>query len=412
MTKLRRSAIALAALALLVPAQAAQAKGGDDGGGDDREGGGGTTASTGHYAVTVGGRTYEAAAGRDLKLKDLAVSGPVRVSGVHTSFVIDPATLGVVDYTLTGAPSPERMVTRPTVVFAAKTPVLTAAQLRSPVLRQLEVKDSSLTAIFGTAAGKLKIQAKDAPQGGIFQMEPEFGTAVELVHTLGPGLFYFTNPFTGKINFGDGADAVASGPDAHRMLLGKDSPQVATKLFQDGRTTRWSVTSGGRLGGVLGEDAIELSQGATNCTSQCQAQNQVRGSLPVPPDPTNPTPLPVTTAAAAPARSGSAAARSGDDDRRVERAGSCTSGARWKIKAKEDDGRIEVEAEIDSSRSGQRWAWTLLHDGSRAAQGASRTAGRSGSFSVERKVVDRPGTDAFVFRASHAGQRCVAKVGF
>jgi hypothetical protein len=51
------------------------------------------------------------------------------------------------------------------------------------------------------------------------------------------------------------------------------------------------VTSGGRLGGVLGEDAVELSQGATNCTSQCQAQNQIKGSLPVPPDPTNPTPI-------------------------------------------------------------------------------------------------------------------------
>lgn len=289
--QLRHGAIALATLALLVPAHAAQAKG-DDGGGDDSAGAGTTTSSAGHYAVTVGGRTYEAAPGRDLRLKDLPVTGPVRVSGVHTSFVIDPATLGVVDYTLTGAPSPERMVTSPTVVFASKTPVLTPAQLRNPVLRQLEVRDASLTAIFGTAAGKLKIQAKDAPQGGIFQMEPEFGTNVELVHTLGPGLFYFVNAFTGKINFGDGVDAVGAGPGAHQMLLGKDSPQVATKLYQDGRTTRWSVASGGRLGGVLGEDAIELSQGATSCTSQCQAQNRIRGSVPVPPDPTNPTPLP------------------------------------------------------------------------------------------------------------------------
>ncbi|MFC0221545.1 hypothetical protein [Nocardioides zeicaulis] len=393
--QLRHSAIALATLALLVPAQAAHARGGDDGGSDDNGGGAGTTTSAGHYAVTIGTRTYEVAAGRDLKLKDLAVTGPIRVSGVHTSFVIDPATLGVVDYTLTGAPSPERMVTSPTVVFASKTPVLTPAQLRSPVLRQLEVKDASLTAILGTAAGKLKIQAKDAPQGGIFQMEPEFGTNVELVHTLGPGLFYFVNAFTGKINFGNGTDAVTSGPDAHQMLLGKDSPQVATKLFQDGRTTRWSVTSGGRLGGVLGEDAIELSQGATSCTSQCQAQNQVRGSLPVPPDPTNPTPLPVRSAR-------------GDADR-VERTGSCAGGARWSIKAKEDDGRIEVEAEVDS-RAGQQWSWQLQHDGSRVASGTARTAGRSGSFSVERKVADGAGTDAFVFRATRPGQRCVARL--
>jgi hypothetical protein len=45
------------------------------------------------------------------------------------------------------------------------------------------------------------------------------------------------------------------------------------------------------MGGVLGEDAIELSAGATNCTSDCQARNRVQGSLPVPADPTAPTPI-------------------------------------------------------------------------------------------------------------------------
>ena len=289
MKKLRLAAAALATAALLAPTTGvAYAKGGDDTGNDD--GGGGTSA--GNYAVTVNGRTYDPAPGRDVRVRDLAVRGAISVVGTHTQFTIDPATLGVHDYTLTGAPSPERMVTGPTVVFSSKVPVLTPAQLRSPVLRQLEVRDDRLVAIFTTAAGKLKVQAKDAPQGGIFQMEPEFAGNVELVHTLGPGLFYFVNSYTGKINFGDGTDAVTSGPDAHQMLLGKDSPQVATKLYQDGRTTRWSVAPGGRLGGVLGEDAIELSAGATNCTSHCQAQNQIRGSVPVPPDPTNPTPLP------------------------------------------------------------------------------------------------------------------------
>ena len=252
------------------------------------------TSTSGDYAVTVGTTTYDPAAGKDVKLKDLAVSGPIRVRGVHTTFTVDPATLGVYDYTLTGAPSPERMVTKPTVVFASKVPQLTAAQRSAPRLRQLEVKDDTLVMILSTAAGKLKVQAKDAPQGGIFQMEPEFAGNVEVVHTLGPGLFYFVNPYTGKVNFGDGADPVAASQSStgyHQMLLGKDSPQVATKLFQDGTTTRWSVASGGRMGGVLGEDAIELSAGATNCTSKCQAQNQVRGSLPVPPLPTNPTPI-------------------------------------------------------------------------------------------------------------------------
>jgi hypothetical protein len=248
-------------------------------------------ADTGDYAVTVNGRTYNPALGRDARLENVTVSGRVQVTGVHTTFSIDPSTLGVYDYSLTGAADPARMVTRPTVVFASKVPVLSAAERSRPVLDQLQVRDGTLVAVFSTAAGKLKVQAKDAPQGGIFQMEPEFAGNVEVVHTLGPTLFYFVNAFTGKVNFGDGLDPVTSGAGAHQMLLGKDSPQVATKLFQDGTTTRWSVAPGGRMGGVLGEDSIELSAGATSCTSQCQAQNQIRGSLPVPPLPTAPTPI-------------------------------------------------------------------------------------------------------------------------
>lgn len=94
---------------------------------------------------------------------------------------------------------------------------------------------------------------------------------------------------------GDGIDAVTSAQSAtgyHQMLLGKDNPQVATKTLQTATVTKWLVQPGGRLGGVLGEDAIELSAGTANCTSQCQAQDRIRGSLPVPPNPPSPTPLP------------------------------------------------------------------------------------------------------------------------
>ena len=245
-------------------------------------------ATTGDFAVTLDGTTYNPAPGKDVKLSGLrAGTARIQVRGVHVGFAVDPTTFGVYDYTLTGAASPDRMVTSPTVVFSSKVPTLTAAQTSSARISRLEVKDDSLVLILQTAAGTLKVQAKDAPTGGIFQMEPEFGSAVEIVHTLGPTLFYFVNPFTGKINFGDGI-----GPDStHQMLLGKDSPQVASKTYQDGSVTKWVVTSGGRMGGVLGEDAIELSQGATDCTQNCQAQNRIRGSLPVPPLPTDPTPI-------------------------------------------------------------------------------------------------------------------------
>ncbi|WP_209561006.1 hypothetical protein [Frigoribacterium sp. PvP032] len=251
----------------------------------------GKTSAGGDYRVTIGSTTYDPAPGKSVKVGGIVPAGRIAVRGVNNGFDIDVATLGVYDYTLTGAPDTQRMVTKPTVVFASKVPTLTPAQLAGATIKSLEVKDDTLVVLFSTAGGKFKIQAKDGAQGGIFQMESEFGAPVEFTHTLGAGLFYFVNQYTGKVNFGDGVDPVTSGAGAHQMLLGKDSPQVATKTLQTGTVTKWIVQSGGRLGGVLGEDAIELSAGATNCTSQCQAQNQIRGSLPVPPLPTNPTPI-------------------------------------------------------------------------------------------------------------------------
>jgi hypothetical protein len=253
-----------------------------------------TSIGGGDFAVTVGARTYNPAAGDSVKLENLAASGTIAVRGRNVGFDINSATLGVYNYTLTGAPDAQRMVTAPTVIFASKVPTLSAAQRAGATIKQLEIKDDTLTVIFTTSLGKYKIQAKDGAQGGIFQMETEFAAPVEFVHTLGAGIFYFTNSFTGKINFGNGTGAVTAAQSAtgyHQMLLGKDSPQVATKTFQSGTVTKWVVQPGGRLGGVLGEDAIELSQGATNCTSDCQAQNQIHGSLPVPPNPVDPTPI-------------------------------------------------------------------------------------------------------------------------
>ncbi|MEZ0578436.1 hypothetical protein [Nocardioides sp. MH1] len=100
----------------------------------------------------------------------------------------------------------------------------------------------------------------------------------------------------------------------------------------------------------------------------------------------------------------------GDDD--VIRRGDCTGSATWKLKVKTDDGRLEVEGEIDSNRTGQRWAWTLRHNGSVSARGTGTTAGPSGSFDVERRVVDLAGTDHLRFRATHNGQVCVGVVNY
>lgn len=107
-----------------------------------------------------------------------------------------------------------------------------------------------------------------------------------------------------------------------------------------------------------------------------------------------------------------APAHASGSDARVQRSGNCTGSTDWKIKAKPDDGRVEVEAEIDSNRTGQRWTWTLRHNGGTSANGSSVTRGPSGSFSVERRLVDDAGSDSFVFRAVNprSGEVCVASV--
>ena len=107
-----------------------------------------------------------------------------------------------------------------------------------------------------------------------------------------------------------------------------------------------------------------------------------------------------------------AASASNDDDDRVIRTGSCSGSADWKLKVKTDDGRLEVEGEIDSDVAGQRWRWTLRHNGSVSDRGAATTTARSGSFEVERRVVDLAGTDTLTFRAVHDGQVCRGVVNY
>lgn len=114
----------------------------------------------------------------------------------------------------------------------------------------------------------------------------------------------------------------------------------------------------------------------------------------------------VAVAGAAPASA------DGDDDDRVIRTGACSGGADWKLKVKTDDGRLEVEGEVDSNVAGQQWRWTIRHNGSVSDRGTATTTARSGSFEVERKIVDLAGTDAVVFRAVRDGQLCRGVVNY
>ena len=48
----------------------------------------------------------------------------------------------------------------------------------------------------------------------------------------------------------------------------------------------------------------------------------------------------------------------------VIKTGNCSMSSDWKLKAKPDNGRLEVEFEVDQNRNGQAWNVTLKHNGS------------------------------------------------
>lgn len=92
----------------------------------------------------------------------------------------------------------------------------------------------------------------------------------------------------------------------------------------------------------------------------------------------------------------------------VVRLGACAGSTHWKLKASPDDGRIEVEGEVDSNRSGQLWRWRIVHDGSVSAHGRSSTAPPSGSFEVRRLLVNLAGRDTITLWAHNrrSGETC------
>jgi hypothetical protein len=112
--------------------------------------------------------------------------------------------------------------------------------------------------------------------------------------------------------------------------------------------------------------------------------------------------------AAALATAAPASAKGGGD---VRTSGKCSAGSTWKMKAKPDDGRIEVELEVDSNRVGQVWSVALADNGHRIFAGSRRTVAPSGSFELELRSANRAGADRFTATARGAnGEVCSAKV--
>jgi hypothetical protein len=95
--------------------------------------------------------------------------------------------------------------------------------------------------------------------------------------------------------------------------------------------------------------------------------------------------------AAAPA----AMAKDGD----VIRQGTCTGNSTAKIKLSPEDGRIEVEFEVDQDKVGDTWRVKLRHNGDQFFSGTRTTQAPSGSFELRKVVNDAAGTDTIRARA-------------
>jgi hypothetical protein len=253
------------------------------------------------------------------KIAAATLGSQFQVKGKYTEFTVVSATFETLHYTLTGAANPLDITGGVrTEVFASKTPDHRGLTLSGDMT--VELSAETLLIERTGAALSMKIEASDCANGGLFQMEPQRGdgATTNFTHTLAAGVFYFDNPnFRQQANaptlpvcqngvFTPACVPVAVTPrinfanDVSRNFVGRDSPQVATRITNPacrnvfpgpGGTTQnvahcggvsvWLVASGGRMGGVMGEDSVEVAPPATACVSHCQAQDRVRGRFPV-----------------------------------------------------------------------------------------------------------------------------------
>jgi hypothetical protein len=90
--------------------------------------------------------------------------------------------------------------------------------------------------------------------------------------------------------------------------------------------------------------------------------------------------------------------------------GACATGS-WKLKAKPDDGRLEVEYQLDTNRNGQVWSVKITDNTTHRVFFANRTTkAPSGSFSVNIRPVNRAGTDHLVATAKRGQVTCTGRL--
>ncbi len=78
----------------------------------------------------------------------------------------------------------------------------------------------------------------------------------------------------------------------------------------------------------------------------------------------------------------------------VQVTGTCSAASVSQLKAKPDNGALEVEFEVDSNVAGQTWGVILKDDGTTLFKGTATTTGVSGAFTVRRVTANQAGPDS------------------
>lgn len=94
-----------------------------------------------------------------------------------------------------------------------------------------------------------------------------------------------------------------------------------------------------------------------------------------------------------------------DGDLRVS--GTCTRSSTVKLKLSDEDGRLEVEFEVDQNRNGVPWKVVLRRNGTLVTSATAVTRAPSGSFELRRVLARAGATTRIAARAkSPSGETC------
>ena len=107
---------------------------------------------------------------------------------------------------------------------------------------------------------------------------------------------------------------------------------------------------------------------------------------------------------------GSASAKAGD----VITQGQCSGTSTWKLKLSPENGRIEVQFEVDQNVVGDKWRVVIKDNGILVFRGSRVTQAPSGSFEVRKVIPDQAGPDNITARAKNVrtAEVCSASATF